>query len=181
MKSASTTTTGFYKKGQKKRKKAQSKSSGSEGTSPQIRKKTNTEPDSVFIEQSTSEMASEIENKIAMLDKTLQQSMKKMQDETVIQLKSFEFQELDLKMTNRVQELEERFESKVHGLEEKNAKLEETVSQIQRENTEMKAEMSCIKSELHSVKNHTIANEQYSRKTMLKYLDSKKKMEKTVL
>lgn len=97
--------------------------------------------------------------------------IKQLKNETVSELKSFlrqEFDALDKKITREVKELEERFESKMFNLEQKNAELETSLEQLTSENRKVRMEMECIKGQLHDVKNHAIANGQYSRKNNVK-------------
>lgn len=159
----------------KKRKKAQRGSSSSSEISPQIRKKQK-EPIEVFqednIEQKSDKMTEAMEARVvSKLENNLQHNMTRMKDETVSELKTFleqKFNELEEKMSTQVKEVEARLEAKIYGLEEKNTKLRDEVVQVQQENAGIKAEMQCLKAELHGVKNHAVANEQYSRRNNVK-------------
>lgn len=157
-----TDTPGYYKKGKKKRKKNERYGSSGSEVSPETRKK----PKEDMANKTTS-----VKEK-TMATKTVDvELMKQLKKETVSELKSFlrdEFDALEKKITREVKELEERFQSKVFSLEQKNIELEASLEQMNSENRQMKMEMECIKGQLQDVKNHAIANEQYSRKNNVK-------------
>lgn len=170
---------GFYKKGQRKRKKSQRASSSGSEVSPVIckrQKEPDRNPSPKYREGDTNTMGDMETRIISKIEIKIQQKTKKMKDETVSELKHFlekKFQDLDLKMTKQVKELEEKIESRMFVLEEKNTELEETVTLMQQENKKLKDEMRNIKLEVRTVKNHAVTNEQYSRKNNIKIFGMK--------
>ncbi len=106
----------------------------------------------------------------------MEAQMKVMKVDIVKDLEKYlerKFNELASKMKTQTQEMEQRLEAQIFGLQGENAKLQETVAQVQEDNEEMKAEMGCLKAELHEARNHAISNEQYSRKLNVKIFGMK--------
>ncbi len=152
-------TNGWYKKGQRKRKKTErfSSSGESDEVSPQIRKRLKDPEEAMGLGEGP--------------DTQNVSLMKQLKNDTVSELKNFlrgEFDTLDKKITKEVKELEDKIDSKIFTLQQKNTELEQTLEDVTHANAELRIEMECVKGQLHDVKNHCIANEQYSRKNNVK-------------